>query len=117
MRPPEYEQAGLPLDDERPASGSIRRTNSLPEATRRPRNKSLTQYERVLAVLLERDEVCGSELYAMYIPRFGAHLHRMKRRGYGWTKRPCDRSGHNHEGTQWLYRLESLPFDPSDGAS
>lgn len=113
---PEYEQTGLPLD-ERPESGSIRRTNSLPDTTRPSPSKSPTQYDRVLAALLDRDEVCGSELYAMYIPRFGAHLHRMKRNGYVWSKRPCDRPEHNHEGTQWLYRLEALPVDPSDGAA
>lgn len=74
-----------------------------------------TQRDRVLAVLLANDEVCGSELYAMYIPRFGAHLHRLRKQGYLWSKRPCDR--HDHEGTQWLYNLEALPYDSSDRAA
>ena len=68
-----------------------------------------TQFDRVLAVLLANDEVCGSELYAMFIPRFGALLHRLRRQGYVWSKRPCDR--HDHQGTSWLYKLEALPYE------
>ncbi len=54
------------------------------------------------------DEVCGSELYRLYIPRFGAHIHRARRAGYVISKRPCDRHDY-HEGTQYLYKLEALP--------
>ena len=76
--------------------------------TNRPKSTRPTQFDRVLAKLLANDEVCGSELYAMYIPRFSAHIYRARRAGYAITKRPCDRHDF-HEGTQYLYRLEALP--------
>jgi DNA-binding transcriptional ArsR family regulator len=67
--------------------------------------------DRVLAFLLQSEEVCGSEMYAAYIPRFSVHIHRLRRDGYIISKRVCDR--HDHDaGTGWLYRLEALPFDP-----
>ena len=76
---------------------------------------SQTQFDRVLAALFAKDEVCGSELYGMYIPRFGSHIHRARRAGYVITKRPCDRHEW-HEGTAWLYRLEATPSQPKEKA-
>lgn len=66
-----------------------------------------TQTERVLAALLESDEVCGSELYRQFIPRFSVAIHRLRQQGYVISKRPCDL--HFHSDTAWLYRLEALP--------
>lgn len=77
-----------------------------------PKRKT-TQLERVAMMLFEADEVCGSEFYNRYIPRFSVAIHKLRRAGYIITKRPCDQ--HYHEGTGWLYRLESLPFNPGKG--
>lgn len=73
-----------------------------------------TQKQRVLQLLLENDEVCGHAVFygRERIPRFGAHLDRLKRDGYVWTKRPCDQ--HDHEGTGWLYRLVAVPEKRQD---
>lgn len=111
MRPDE-QQTALPFES---AAARVAAKTTEGQSTRPPR-QGLTQYERVLAVMKDRDEVCGSELYGMYIPRFGAHLHRMRKRGYVWSKRPCDRHDW-HQGTAWLYKLEALPHDPSERAS
>lgn len=73
-----------------------------------------TQVDRVLRMLLEADEVCGSEFYRRYIPRFSVAIHKLRKAGYVITKRPCDRVDHYHEGTQWLYVLEALPWDPTE---
>lgn len=82
--------------------------------TNKDKDNRPSQYDRVLSVLLEHGEVCGHHTFyaSMMIPRFGAHLNRMKNRGILWSKRPCDR--HNHEGTAYLYRLESVPA-PAEG--
>jgi hypothetical protein len=80
--------------------------DSAPPATRnRP-----TQYARVLAVLLEHDEVCGHRTFygEMMIPRFSAHLFAARRAGFVISKRPCDR--HDHEGTAYLYK-PALPYE------
>lgn len=71
-----------------------------------------TQLDRVLSMLLEADEVCGSEFYRQYIPRFSVWVHKLRKAGYVVSKRRCDR--HNHEGVGWLYRLEALPHPPSE---
>lgn len=84
--------------------------------TRLPTSQSPTQRERVLAALLEADEVCGSELYRQFIPRFSVHIHKLRSEGYVITKRPCDRPGHDHTGPAWLYKLEALPVQPSGKA-
>ena len=97
-------------EESRPVSEAAPK-QPVPQPTR-PKSSRPTQYERVLRVLLDRDEVCGSELYRMYIPRFGVHIHRARRAGYVITKRPCDRHAW-HEGTQYLYRLEALPHPPT----
>ena len=68
-----------------------------------------THLDRVLRMLLERDEVCGSEMYAAYLPRFSVQIHQLRRDGYLISKRPCDIEGHHHDGTGWLYHLESVP--------
>lgn len=83
--------------------------------TDRTKGSRPTQIQRILYMLWESDEVCGSRFYRAYIPRFSAQIHRLRRAGYVITKRPCDIEAHDHEGTGWLYRLEALPFDPTDG--
>ena len=73
------------------------------------RRRPETQLARVLGMLLDRDEVCGSEMYAAYIARFSVHIHRLRSTGYQISKRPCDIDSHHHDGTGWLYRLEAVP--------
>lgn len=80
----------------------------------RPGRKRPSQQERVLAMLLADDGVCGSELYRAYLPRFGSSIHRLRKAGNVISKRPCDRPEHDHEGTAFLYRLNALPHD-TDG--
>ena len=72
----------------------------------RPRRQ--TQADRILSMLGERDEVCGSEFYRAYMPRFSVAIHRLRQQGFVITKRPCDRHDW-HEGGAYLYRLEALP--------
>lgn len=69
----------------------------------------MTQLEEVLAMLLETDEVCGSEFYRRYIARYSVHVHRLRRDGYVISKRPCDIDAHQHSNPAWLYRLDSVP--------
>lgn len=64
-------------------------------------------------MLLEAVEVCGSEFYEAYIPRFSAHIHQLRRAGYVISKRHCDIDAHRHEGSGWLYSLEALPSPPT----
>jgi len=59
-----------------------------------------------MAMLSAADEVCGSELYRAYLPRFGSSIHRLRKAGNVITKRPCDRPEHHHEGVAYLYSLE-----------
>lgn len=75
------------------------------------RSPGLTQYERVVRVLVERGEACGHAVFygQMMIPRFGSHLHRMKKRGFQLSRRPCDDFDHRHEGVAYIYRLEAVP--------
>lgn len=68
-----------------------------------------TQYFTALSMLMESDEVCSSEFYAAYMPRFSVHIHKARRAGYVITKRHCDRRDHDHRGSCWLYMLEALP--------
>jgi hypothetical protein len=70
---------------------------------------TVTQRDRVLGMLLEADEVCGSTFYADHIPRFSVQIHLLRRAGYLISKRPCDIEQHHHENTGWLYRLEAIP--------
>jgi DNA-binding transcriptional ArsR family regulator len=55
------------------------------------------------------DEVCGTELYRAYIPRFSVHIHKLRQAGYVISKRRCDLEIHDHHDTAWLYRLEAVP--------
>lgn len=68
-----------------------------------------TQYFTLLTMLMESDEVCGSEFYKAYLPRFSVAIHLARKAGFVISKRPCDRRDHDHLGRQWLYRLEALP--------
>ena len=78
-------------------------------ATRPSKDSRATQYDRVLGLLLDYEEVCGSVFYRAYIPRFSVWIHRLRRQGYLVSKRKCDRVAHGHIDTQWMYRLEALP--------
>lgn len=69
----------------------------------------MTQRDEVLRMLLEVDEVCGSEFYRRYIARYSVHVHRLRQDGYLISKRPCDIEAHGHVATAWLYRLEAVP--------
>ena len=86
-----------------PVPSNHRRTN------RPTKDSRSTQLQRVLELLLDRDEVCSVDFYRLPIPRFAVHIHLLRREGYWITKRPCDLVVHNHEGHCWLYRLEALP--------
>jgi len=81
---------------------------SRPPRQRRPRRR-LTQRERVLAMLRDADEGCGSIFYQAYIPRFSVQIHALRKAGFVISKRPCDLDRHDHEGTGWLYKLEAVP--------
>lgn len=78
-------------------------------ATQQEQVSRPTQYQRVLALLMRRDEVCSKTFYEAYIPRFSVWIHELRRRGYWVTKRPCDLADHHHEGHCWLYKIEALP--------
>ena len=93
------------------ASQTIGRTTDEPKPSR-PRRR--TQQDRILAMLGEADEVCSSEFYRAYMPRFSVAIHRLRQDGYVITKRPCDRHDW-HEGGAYLYRLEALPRLPGIG--
>lgn len=67
----------------------------------------MTHRQHVLGMLLDSDEVCGTEFYAAYLPRFSVQIHLLRRDGWLIDKRPCDRHAHDH--TAWLYSLEAPP--------
>lgn len=96
-------------------SQSVRTATDTLQDNRSPRQKQ-TQYDRVLRVLVERGEACGAVVFygEMAIPRFSVHLNRARKRGVVWSKKPCDI--HDHEDTQWIYFLESVP-QPPEGES
>ena len=104
------QQEGPGLFDERPTPQT---THTQDSGSGSDRQRSETQLDRVLRMLLENDEVCGhAEFYAMaFVPRFSVHLHRLKKLGYIITKRPCDRPEHNHAETAWLYRIDAVPYE------
>ncbi len=68
-----------------------------------------TQLDRVLTMLLDDGEVCGSTFFEAYLPRFSVQIHLLRRDGWVISKRPCDIDRHHHHGTSWLYRIESVP--------
>jgi predicted transcriptional regulator len=83
------------------------------EATRTDDSQP-TQLFTTLSMLMEADEVCSSEFFAAFMPRFSVAIHKLRSNGYLIAKRQCDR--HRHRGTCWLYKLEALPR-LFDGAS
>lgn len=87
-------------------------TTPIPDTPNLNRPKRPSQYDRVLAVLMSHDEVCGHRTFygELRIPRFSVHIHSARRSGIVITKRPCD--WHWHEGTAYLYRIEALPTLP-----
>lgn len=96
-----------PGNERAPAS-----TGAPTSVTKPAKNHSnrLTHTERVLRWLLENEEVCGSQLYADFLPRFGHAIFKLRRSGYVISRRLC--TLHQHEGQGWLYRLEALPDEP-----
>jgi len=107
MTPAQNEESGLLAEDPTPEQ-SKRSHRSSPDRQDRP----LTQRDRVLAMLRDAREVCGSTFYSAYLPRFSVQVHQLRRAGYVISKSPCDLARHDHEGTQWLYRLEAVPDEP-----
>lgn len=100
MSLPNEEGAGIPL------SASLQGGRHSHQA----RNDSQpTQYFTTLNMLMECDEVCSSDFYRAYLPRFSVHIHRARRDGYVISKRQCDLRDHDHRGICWLYKLEALP--------
>lgn len=74
-----------------------------------------TQLDVVLAMLLDRPAVCGSEFLDARIPRYSAHIHTLRKQGYHIDTRICD-LGHYHESQAWCFELVALPA-PSGAAS
>lgn len=101
-----------------PAGDPTLQPSSYPavDDSRTDRPKPPNHRDRVLGMLLEADEVCGSEMYAAFLPRFSVQIHRLRRAGYVISKRSCDIEAHHHDGTGWLYRLEALPAPPVETA-
>ena len=87
-----------------PSPGAVTQVSN-----RQPQDTTETQFHRTISMMMDCDEVCSSEFYRAYLPRFSVHIHRARKLGYVISKRQCDRSDHDHRGTQWLYELVALP--------
>ncbi len=78
-----------------------------------------TQMARVLRMLQEQSEVCGPVFVAAYMPRFGAVICRLRKRGYVIETRVCRNPAHRHRNTQYVYVLisvvpEQLTIEPGE---
>ncbi len=86
-----------------------------PAATTRPaqkvssvKDRKPTQRDRVLAMLMDRDAVCGSDFYSARLPRATARIFELKRDGFVIERRRCTRA-HDHESPMFEWTLVAMP--------
>ena len=92
-------------------SSTARQNNKPFDGDPNPRGRQKqgpTHRDRVLRLLEDHYEVCSSQFYRAYLPRFSVQIHQLRRQGYVVSKRPCDLDYHDHDGTG-LYRLDAKP--------
>jgi hypothetical protein len=68
----------------------------------------VSQHDRVL-FLLRRGWVCGTEFLDERIPRYGARLFSLRRKGFVIVRRPCANPTHRHQSRQDEWRLIAEP--------
>jgi len=70
----------------------------------------MSQSSRVLDMLV-RGWVCGTEFLDERIPRYGARIFDLRRRGYCIVRRPCGNPQHHHRSAQDEWRLQPVRDD------
>lgn len=62
----------------------------------------MTQRDRILAAL-RMGPVCGTQFLQMFIPRYAARIHELRKDGFVIGTRPCRM--HDHSSAQIVYEL------------
>lgn len=70
----------------------------------------MSQTDRV-AGMLRRGWVCGTEFLDERIPRYGARIFDLRRRGMLIVRRPCANPTHRHVSPQDEWRLQPILAD------
>ncbi len=70
----------------------------------------MSQRDRVLQLLSE-GWTCGTTFLDERMPRYGARIFDLRRRGFLIVRRPCADPSHRHESRQEEWRLIAAP-DP-----
>jgi hypothetical protein len=68
----------------------------------------MSQNDRVLA-MLRRGWVCGTEFLDERMPRYGARIYELRRRGFLIASRPCADPQHRHASRQEQWRIIAEP--------